>query len=99
MSKKKPTVASFEVSEIAMHVYSTSGIIPVGAEVEIVEPLKRRDDVDGPVTRYYGVSYEGHAGTLYSMPDQLRKLDPPGDPSTLVQWSECPWQPKEAATR
>jgi hypothetical protein len=96
----------FTVGEIAKLVYSCSGRIPVGAEVEVVEPLLPRKDLDiGGPKRCYGVSYEGHPETLYVTPDQLRKLDPPGDPSMLVQWSDCPWQPgrehsrKDAAPR
>jgi hypothetical protein len=102
MSKRNPT---FLVGEIAKIVYSRTGRLPVGAEVEVVEPLRHCENLDTGPKRCYGVSWEGDIETLYVTPDQLRKLDPPGDPLTLVQWSECVWQPrhersrKETATR
>jgi hypothetical protein len=96
MAKRKG--GGFLVGEIATLVYSQSGRVPVGAEVEIAEPLGRHD-TDGGVIRGYGISYAWHPYTLYVTPDQLRKLDPPGDSSTLVQWSECPWQPAHEHNR
>jgi hypothetical protein len=92
MAKRNPT---FLVGEIAKIVYSRTGRIPVGAEVEVVEPLRLQKDLDPGPKRCYGVSYEGNPETLYVTPDQLRKLDPPGHPLTLVQWSACPWQPRQ----
>jgi hypothetical protein len=103
MAKRNPI---FQVGEIVTHVYSASGRIPPGAEVEIVGPLMLRDIEGVACTRGYGVmrcyivSYEGHPDIeFYSTPDQLRKLDPPGDPLTLVQWSECPWRPSHEHSR
>jgi hypothetical protein len=103
MAKRNPI---FHVGEIVTNVYSNSGLIPDGAEVEIIGPLMLRD-LEGVansrgygVRRCYIVSYEGHPDTdFYAKPDQLRKLDPPGDPLTLVQWSECPWQPSHEHSR
>jgi hypothetical protein len=40
MSKRNPT---FLVGEIVTQVYSVTGLIPAGAEVEIVGPLMLRD--------------------------------------------------------
>lgn len=107
MAKRNPI---FHVGEIVTKVNGTPGCdIPDGAEVEITGPLMLRDlkaegctDIRGPtrVRRCYIVSYEGEPGTdFYVRPEKLRKLDPPGDLLTLVQWSECPWQPSHERDR
>ena len=101
MAKRHPI---FLVGEIVTKI--TPGHIPHGAEVEIIGPLMVRDleaegvpNFTGPrVQRCYIVSWEGQPDIdFYVGPEKLRKLDPPGDPLTLVQWSDCPWQPRTSA--
>jgi hypothetical protein len=84
---------SFRIGEIVTLVYSRSGLVPPGAEIEIAEPLRRRR-VKGKIERSYGVAFAGYPRPLYVIPDQIKKRDRPDDLLTLVPWSACLWQPR-----